>query len=492
MRLQGDIRMEILNNRKRRIAAEGFGLSTKVPNSRTGLVVPVEELLIDPLVICEVKRVSPSKGDIDLNIDPVKLAGIYQQKGAAAVSVLTEEDYFKGSLDDLIRIKQSCPDLAVLRKDFLFCRRDIDVSYRAGADMVLLIASLLSEHELEDLYHLTLSYGMLPLVEVHDAEDIRKARIVTPILTGINSRDLKNFTVDSLFPIIQSHLIDWPTALVFESGIRDFYDAEFAGKHGFRALLAGESVVHNPDVIPDLITGLDIGTDNYKQMQKRRIPGDFWTRLTAGKKVNRPLVKICGITNREDAELAEGLGADCIGFVLAKSPRKAQLSLIEELQDLEILKCAVVVDVDQDGELKQQLEDLLRRGVLDVVQFHGDEPPQFCREFSFPWFKALRIRRAEQIAEVSQYRSPRVLIDAFSPAGYGGTGKQIRPDLIKSAGNDLPLWLAGGLNPENIRDMLLEYQPELVDVSSGLELAPGRKDPQKMRNFFKEIERSAL
>jgi len=131
---------------------------------------------------------------------------------------------------------------------------------------------------------------------------------------------------------------------------------------------------------------------------------------------------------------------------------------------------------------------LLEKGVIDAVQFHGDESPEACSRLGYPYYKALRLRDEHDVARVKEYRSPRVLIDAYHPLLHGGTGRQIDRELVDAVRRSSVLWLAGGITPDNVKEVLERYEPELIDVSSGLERSPGRKDPEKMRRFFQTIE----
>ncbi|MEJ2665420.1 MAG: bifunctional indole-3-glycerol phosphate synthase/phosphoribosylanthranilate isomerase, partial [Spirochaetia bacterium] len=130
-----NIRDEIVGKRRKDLEKEGFTMGSPVPDERRAPLVPFNR---DPFLICEIKRSSPSRGDIAAGRDPVAQAAAYVENGVKTVSILTEQNYFSGSLDDLMRVKTGYPDLAVLRKDFLLEKEDILVSYRAGADAVLL------------------------------------------------------------------------------------------------------------------------------------------------------------------------------------------------------------------------------------------------------------------------------------------------------------------------------------------------------------------
>jgi indole-3-glycerol phosphate synthase/phosphoribosylanthranilate isomerase len=218
----------------------------------------------------------------------------------------------------------------------------------------------------------------------------------------------------------------------------------------------------------------------------------FWARLAARRSVRqaqrRPLVKVCGLTRAEDARLAAGLGADLLGFVFAPSPRRAEPGLLRELRELPALKVAVVAEERGRPEaLDPQVRALLDEGLIDALQLHGEERPERCLEWGFPYYKALRVRGPEQVESFMSYRSPRVLADAWAPEARGGTGRRVPENLLTALAAQRPLWLAGGLGPDNIREVVRRYRPELVDASSLLERAPGLKDRDQLERFFAEV-----
>ena len=468
-----DIRAEIVAMRKRSVREEGFGQRLEIPAVREVPPVPFPK---KQALICEIKRSSPSKGTIGAIDDPVSQAGLYIDGGADVISILTEKQYFNGSLDDLINVKNKYPEQAVLRKDFLYSIEDIEISYRAGADVVLLIASILEKEEIFRMYKRTKELGMEALVEVHDKEDIDKVADFRPEFVGINSRNLCTFTIDLTLPIKIKQNITWKPHLIFESGIRHEEDAEFALSSGFDGILVGESVVKNPG----LVSGL-------KSTMNKNRAANFWERLYAGEKKG-PLIKICGLTQYEDVKKADELGADILGFVLAESPRQADISFIRKLPATAALKAGVVVLKSPGQKLPEPVEQLMLDGKLDVVQFHGNEDPGECASIAYPYYKAVRINNTDDIAKIDSFRSPRVLIDAFSCLSYGGTGKQIDRKLISAVKEKHILWLAGGIGPDNVRELISGFNPELIDVSSRLEKSPGKKDHKKMEQFFKAKE----
>ncbi|MBN2531390.1 MAG: bifunctional indole-3-glycerol phosphate synthase/phosphoribosylanthranilate isomerase [Spirochaetales bacterium] len=465
-----DILSEIVNKRRNLVREKGYEMGISLPRNRT---VPLNSFVKDPFLICEVKRKSPSRGNISVDLDAQKQAELYYSRGIRSVSVLTEQNYFAGSLSDLVSIKQAFPDLAVLRKDFLFSTEDIDVSYRAGADAVLLIASILSVDELRALYKKTRELGMEALVEVHGKEDIIKAEQVKPTLTGINSRDLVSFRVDLTIPLSIKQMITWKTDLVFESGIHFQENALLVLGSGFRGILVGEAVVRNPSLIDELLKGYSLPGKN------------FWERLYKRKK---PFVKICGMTNSRDAYYARDCGADILGFIFAPSKRRTEPSLLEELKDLNILKVGVVVTEKGTETLDPRVKDLLDNGLLDAIQFHGDEKPERCYHLAFPYYKALQLKDINDVDRIAGYRCPRVLVDAFSGTERGGTGKNIPEEYLFQVKKRFPLWIAGGLGPDNVGEVVKRFSPELIDASTRLEESPGKKNPELVARFIQQIK----
>ena len=207
-------------------------------------------------VIAEVKRRSPSKGDIAPDLDAAAQARAYEAAGADAISVLTEPDRFGGSLDDL-RSVSAAVDLPVLRKDFIVDRGQVWEAADAGAAAVLLIVAILSDERLHDLLIECLDCGLDPLVEVHDLDETRRACRAGCTLVGINNRDLVTLEVDLATTDYLAPALGPCMFPVSESGISTPEDARRAALSGARALLVGETLVRTPaDDLPALIASL--------------------------------------------------------------------------------------------------------------------------------------------------------------------------------------------------------------------------------------------
>jgi indole-3-glycerol phosphate synthase len=199
-------------------------------------------------VIAEVKRSSPSKGELATITDPASLAEQYQEAGAAAVSVLTERRRFGGSLEDLDAVRKRI-SIPVLRKDFMVDEYQFLEARAHGADIVLLIVAALSKSQLRDFYDLATELGMASLIEVHTAQELESAMDIEPRIIGVNSRNLKTLDVDSaafadLIPRIPADVIR-----VAESGIATRSDVEFAQNAGATAILVGETLVKSGNPI---------------------------------------------------------------------------------------------------------------------------------------------------------------------------------------------------------------------------------------------------
>ena len=517
-----DILAKIVRMRKADIERLGLNFGIEIPATRRRGHV---EFLGTPGAILEVKRASPSKGDIAPDLVPTELATTYAEAHAQAISVLTEGNFFKGSLRDLIavadlmeeRAKKGLHACAVLRKDFLLYEDEIDIAYRCGADAVLLIARILDDEQLVKMAKRAQSFDMQAFVEVRETDDLRKLKLVMDalgngaaktIVAGVNSRDLATFHTDPLVPAsLRSKL---PAKAVFESGIHSGADADYARSLGFTGILVGEAVAKNPPLAKEVVSAFERGCENAK--------GRFWKKfaerrdarraaqtgtVVAPDKVRRPMVKICGITRVEDGLLAAELGADMLGFVFSTTKRLTTEQFVRDFaaklrasRSPESTPLLVGVITDPNSPEGQTAIKLVREGVLDAVQFHGIAPAcsnNSTASNSLAHYCAARIGDAadfEQVAALRKCGEPRVLLDAKVEGIPGGTGKTIPEQVLRAQAGDIPLWLAGGINPENVAELINKFQPELIDVSSGVEDAPGIKNSEKLQKLFAEISAS--
>jgi phosphoribosylanthranilate isomerase len=198
-------------------------------------------------------------------------------------------------------------------------------------------------------------------------------------------------------------------------------------------------------------------------------------------------VKICGITNIEDALQAVQAGADALGFVFfEKSPRFVEPEgAAAIIAGLPPLVQVVGLFVNAPLDLVNTTAD---RCGLDLVQLHGEESPSYCDSVRRRVMKAFRVRGMESLTTMADYRVAGYLLDAYSPHSYGGTGERFDWDCAVSAKGHGPIILAGGLDPDNVAAAVAKVAPFAVDVSSGVESSPGHKDPEKVTNFIKNAK----
>jgi phosphoribosylanthranilate isomerase len=198
-------------------------------------------------------------------------------------------------------------------------------------------------------------------------------------------------------------------------------------------------------------------------------------------------VKVCGITTSEDALRAVDLGVDALGFVFyPKSPRYiTPPEAAEIIRGLPPFVASVGVFVDCPSE---QIDAIASACALTAIQLHGSEAPDFCERFRVKVIKAFRVRDSRLPPEITRYRTDAILLDAFLEGVPGGTGMTVSWEVAREAKSYGRVILAGGLNSENVRDAVKAVRPYAVDVSSGVETVPGRKDPRRLAEFVKKAK----
>lgn len=199
-------------------------------------------------LIAEVKKASPSKGLIRADFEPVSIAKQYESAGASCLSVLTDQQYFQGDLQYLAAIRQAV-EIPLLRKDFILDPIQIAEARSVGADAVLLIAECLTPCDLKSLYDYTRSLGMHALIELYDETNLAAVLDTGATLVGVNNRDLRTFEVDLMHVVRIREKIPNDRLVVAESGIYHAHEAKMLYEHGIAAMLVGESLMRQPDVV---------------------------------------------------------------------------------------------------------------------------------------------------------------------------------------------------------------------------------------------------
>lgn len=433
-----EILTRICETKKKKMKEKGVSLGYDLPHKRDfPLVCPT--LLYDktmPFIIAEIKRKSPTKGHISTITEPTKLAQLYINQGANAISVLCEEDYFHGSLKDLYDIKTAFPNACILRKDFILHKDEVRISHLFGSDMVLLIVALFINNmrTFYSIYDELLAYNLTPLIEIHTLSEwklIKNLNIKKAII-GINTRNLKTFQINKMEAMKLRAQIPKHIPVIFESGIQSEYDSFMAGSSGFQGILCGSFLVEqldkrgcfvesNKDMVlsknvdfdesmcfkaknsdtlyfrsaeqnketsinsksqDNLINGLkqsfSVGADKaiFATLLKR-----FYTKNNSMEnKCYKPLIKVCGINDMEF--LQESLKyADMLGFILTKkSIRYVDMEFLRESQKVYSscksmpLRVGVVTNECIEVGIR-----CLEQGFIDCLQLH-DIPISFCIE----------------------------------------------------------------------------------------------------------------
>lgn len=494
-------------------------------------------------IIAEIKKASPSKGDIRPDLDPAKYAKEYTKAGACAISVLTEPHYFKGSLDDLKRVR-AVTSIPVLRKDFTLSSYQIYEAKAAGADSVLLITSMLSKEQLHDYVSLSRELGMEPLVEIHSEWELDKAVFADAKVIGINNRNLQTLEVDlnvskRVVPFFAKEQI-----AVEASGISSSEDIKKGLECNIFSFLVGESIVraeNTKQFIQTLVaTGGDSAIDSDKSNCNNSINEipqncndalneasedsgnalDIFAGNRFFNKEKRPAVKICGLTTPEETLACVKAGADAIGFIFyPKSPRYISSELAAQITkkiadaakngiDMAegVMTTGVFVDAEYDEIIK-----VARSCSLKAVQLHGNETPSLVRQLAQEGLiviKALFAGRDPHITQAHLYDDAHAILVEYGkgnlPGGNGeswnwelslqavNNGKEISTDNTNIPGQKQKkkrrVILAGGLNSDNIEKAIQMATPWGVDLSSGVEFSPGKKDIAKVEQLLAKIQ----
>lgn len=464
-------------------------------------------------LMAEIKRASPSKGIISLSACAPAQARTYALAGASVISVLTEPEWFKGSIDDMRSVRQALVGMpnrpAVLRKEFVFEEYQILEARLAGADTVLLIVKMLDLETLQRLYKYSQSLGMEPLVEVNTAEEMEVAVKLGSKVIGVNNRNLTSFEVDMETTTRLMEMVPKETILCALSGISGPQDVEPYQRAGVGAVLVGEALMRAKDTKEFIANLLGGGENTARSAPKRKL-----------------LVKICGTRSAEAAAAAVKSGADLIGVIMARG-RKRCVSTETALEISKVVhetskpassssdppastsakassffehtaqhhlqhpQRALLVGVFLDQPLDYILHQQ-RLLNLDIIQLHGSEPVEWASLIPCPVIHSFKPGHAE-IGTRGLHAMP--LLDS----GAGGTGERLGVEAVVEElekDGELRVMLAGGLNAENVAEVLedlgsMKERVVGVDVSSGVE-TDGKQDLAKIERFVKAAKELAL
>ena len=427
--------------------------------------------------ICEVKKASPSKGIIAEHFPYLDIAKEYEVAGAAAISVLTEPDFFKGDKKYLQEIA-STVKIPVLRKDFIIDEYQIYQAKVWGASAILLICACLDVPTLTKFRELADSLGLSSLVEAHDENEVQMAIDCGARIIGVNNRNLKDFTVDVQNSVRLRNLVQDDVIFVSESGLETPEDIQVLRDNNIGVALMGETFMRSPNKVEKLA-------------------------YLYGPTYYTPKVKMCGISKVETIPAIVDAKPDYMGLVFAPSKRQVTVDqakiLVEELHRGYAKKYGSDTEHDKNDTIKtvgvfvnetvDNLVTIANEANLDAVQLHGDEDEAFIQSLkertNVEVWKAVQIRSAADVEKWIDSSADMLLFDAYHKDERGGTGEVF--DWSSLDAFERPFMLAGGIDSTNVARAIRTVRPYGIDISSGIE-TNGVKDDEKITAFTKIVK----
>ena len=431
--------------------------------------------------ICEVKKASPSKGIIAEHFPYLDIAKEYEVAGAAAISVLTEPDFFKGDKKYLQEIA-STVKIPVLRKDFIIDEYQIYQAKVWGASAILLICACLDVPTLTKFRELADSLGLSSLVEAHDEHEVQMAIDCGARIIGVNNRNLKDFTVDVQNSVRLRNLVQDDVIFVSESGLETPEDIQVLRDNNIGVALMGETFMRSPNKVEKLA-------------------------YLYGPTYYTPKVKMCGISKVETIPAVVEAKPDYMGLVFAPSKRQVTVDqakiLVEELHRGYAKKYGSDTEPDKNDTIKtvgvfvnETLDNLVRiadTANLDAVQLHGDEDEAFIQSLkertNVEVWKAVQIRSAADAEAWIDSSADMLLFDAYHKDERGGMGEVFDWSCLDEF--ERPFMLAGGIDSTNVARAIRTVRPYGIDISSGIE-TDGVKDDEKIKAFTNIVRTIAM
>ena len=435
--------------------------------------------------ICEVKKASPSKGIIAEHFPYLDIAKEYEVAGAAAISVLTEPDFFKGDKKYLQEIA-STVKIPVLRKDFIIDEYQIYQAKVWGASAILLICACLDVPTLTKFRELADSLGLSSLVEAHDEHEVQMAIDCGARIIGVNNRNLKDFTVDVQNSVRLRNLVQDDVIFVSESGLETPEDIQVLRDNNIGVALMGETFMRSPNKVEKLA-------------------------YLYGPTYYTPKVKMCGISKVETIPAVVEAKPDYMGLVFAPSKRQVTVDqakiLVSELHkqyanryNRDVIQWSN--DVVQEfiktvgifvNETLDNLVTIATEVNLDAVQLHGDEDEAFIQSLkertNVEVWKAVQIRSAADAEAWIDSSADMLLFDAYHKDERGGTGEVFDWSCLDEF--ERPFMLAGGIDSANVARAIRTVRPYGIDISSGIE-TEGVKDDEKIKAFTNIVRTIAM
>lgn len=437
--------------------------------------------------ICEVKKASPSKGIIAEHFPYLEIAKEYEIAGAAAISVLTEPDFFKGDKKYLQEIANTVK-IPVLRKDFIIDEYQIYQAKVWGASAILLICACLDVPTLTKFREIADSLGLSSLVEAHDEAEVQMAIDCGARIIGVNNRNLKDFTVDVQNSVRLRNLVQDDVIFVSESGLETPEDIQVLRDNNIGVALMGETFMRSPNKVEKLA-------------------------YLYGSTYYTPKVKMCGISKIETIPAVIEANPDYMGLVFAPSKRQVTVdqakSLVKELHkqygnrySRDEVQCSNQTLIHQEfiktvgifvNETLDNVVTIATEVNLDAVQLHGDEDEAFIQSLkertNVEVWKAVQIRSATDAEAWIDSSADMLLFDAYHKDERGGTGEVFDWSCLDEF--ERPFMLAGGIDSTNVARAIRTVRPYGIDISSGIE-TEGVKDDEKIKAFTNIVRTIAM
>lgn len=493
--MKHDILTQIIDHKKEEVALQRKQLPTEVLIRQLEVAnhLPqrsMKQAILDSKngIIAEFKRKMPSKSEFhreDALISEVLPS--YEIMGAAACSILTDQTFFGGSIEDLMEARKIV-DLPLLRKEFIISDYQIYESRLIGADAILLIARVLGPERCHAYATLAKRLGLEVLLEIHQPEELACLSPHVDML-GINNRNLsrgETFTQCSLGMIgeVRSYLAEHPErhtnpVLISESGIHQGSELRALREQGFRGFLIGWNFMRMED--PG------------KMLRRFMISLDPQMPCSSLEPCNKHIFrKVCGLREPENMQQVVAAGANAVGLIfVSSSPRYIEPKLNGNNPSLHFyraLPCWKVGVFKNEDEL--QMKRIAEQYALNCLQLHGEESPLVCwnmQQLGFIVIKAISIETKEDLAITKEYEGyvDYFLFDTKCPEG-GGSGKSFDWSVLATYQGNTPFILGGGLSPDSVEELRRFHHPcwAGVDLNSGFETAPGRKDAESVKQFF--------
>lgn len=422
-------------------------------------------------IIAEIKRKSPSRGNINPYVSVESTSMGYMEAGASALSILTDADFFGGSNDDLMTARKFnfCP---ILRKDFIIDEYQLIEAKSIGADAILLIAAILEPKKLKTLCSSSHALQLEVLLEVHNEDELNNNLEALPDLIGVNNRNLRSFEVNTDVSKRLIQFIPDEISKISESGIDSPSIAADLRKCGFDGFLIGESFMKTSQ--PELSAMKFIKELN--RLEKKKM---------------KPIkLKVCGMVDENNIMEVASLQPDLMGFIFYESSLRFVGNDFKMPDNLDPQISKVGVFVNESPEV---ILDKVKKHRLDFVQLHGDESVAICQQLHKANIRTIKVFSIDKEFDFQILKPFEDYVDyfLFDTKGKlpGGNGIPFDWVLLKKYSGKTPFFLSGGINPENVKQICDIKHDKLfaLDVNSGIEDRPGLKNKSKFEELMKNV-----